>query len=67
MSETVSSTYHVSIPERPHFSKLFAFVNNSVLIAILLFFSLLESKLFSVQDYLAGMGNAFARDKAAGA
>ena len=48
MSETASSIYYISIPEKLHFSELFAFVNNSVLIAILLLFSLLEPDLFSV-------------------
>jgi hypothetical protein len=67
MSQTVFSTYYVSIPERPHFSELFAFVNNSVLIVNIFLFSLLELELLSVQGYLAGMGHAFARVKAAGA
>ena len=52
MSETVSSTYYVSIPVRPHFSELFAFVNDSVLIVFLLLFSLLELELpyFSIDN-----------------
>jgi hypothetical protein len=67
MSETaVSSTYYVSIPQRPHFSELFVFVNNLVLIVIIFLFSLLELELFSVQDCVASMGQAFARTKAAG-
>jgi hypothetical protein len=67
MSQTVSSTYYVSIPERLHFSKLFAFVNNDVLIVTIFLYSLLKLELFSAQCYLAGMGHAFARAKAAGA
>jgi hypothetical protein len=67
MSQTVSSTNYVSIPERPQFSELFTFVNNSVLIVTIFLYSLLGLELFSVQGYLAGMGHAFARARAAGA
>ena len=67
MSESVSSTYYVSIPERHHFNECFAFVNNPVLIVLILLISLLKLELFSVQEYLADMEHAFARAKAAAA